>query len=78
MLIRLMATELIIQKELDPYPKEIQQIGSDKQLKILYNVIVANESTFVLTILEKKNKIKIFSRKCSRNSINNKSYNLPR
>ena len=54
MLIRLMATELIIQKELDPYPKEIQQIGSDKQLKILYNVIVANESTFVLTILEKK------------------------
>ena len=54
MLIRLMATELIIQKELDPYPKEIQQIGFDEQLKILYNVIVANESTFVLTILEKK------------------------
>ena len=54
MLIRLMATELIRQKELGPYSKEIQQIWFDEQLKILYNVIVANESTFVLTILEKK------------------------
>ena len=48
------------QKELDGDAKAIQQIEFVGQLKNPDNVIVTNESMFVLTILEK-----IFSRKCN-------------
>ena len=40
-------------KELDADPKVIQQIEFVGQLKNLENAIVANESMFVLTVLEK-------------------------
>ena len=43
-------------KELDAGPKAIQQIEFVGQLKNQDNRIVANESMFVLTILEKKSK----------------------
>ena len=53
-------------KELDADPKVIQQIEFVGQLKNLENAIVANESMFVLTVLEKiketRNKVS-FSRK---------------
>ena len=61
---RLTAVDLSWQKELDVDPKVIQQIEFIGQLKIPDNETVANESMFVLTVLEKKNAIKIFSRKC--------------
>ena len=53
-------------KELDADPKVIQRIEFVGQLKNLENAIVANESMFVLTVLEKiketRNKVS-FSRK---------------
>ena len=48
-----MAVDLSRQKELDADPKAIQQIEFVEQLKNPDNVTVANESMFVLTILEK-------------------------
>ena len=50
---RLVAVDLSKQKELDADPKAIQQIELVGQLKNDNNQIVANESMFVLTILEK-------------------------
>ena len=46
-----------IQKELDADPKPIQQIEFFRQLKNSNNKIAANESMFVLTILEKVKEI---------------------
>ena len=48
-----MAFDLRRQIELDSDPKTIQQIEFPEQLKNRGNTIVANESMFVLTILEK-------------------------
>ena len=55
------------QKELDADPKTIQRIEFVRQLNNPDIKIVPNESMFVLTVLEKKQRdnIKIFSRKCS-------------
>ena len=50
---RLKAVDLRRRKELDADPKVIQQIEFVGQLKNLENAIVANESMFVLTVLEK-------------------------
>ena len=50
---RLIAVDLSRPKELDADPKAIQQIEFVRQLKNLSNAIVANESMFMLTILEK-------------------------
>ena len=47
------AVDLSRQKELDADPKAIQQTKFAGQLKNLDNAVVANESMFVLTILEK-------------------------
>ena len=47
-----MAFDLRRQIELDSDPKTIQQIEFAEQLKNQGNTIVANESMFVLTILE--------------------------
>ena len=49
----LIAIDISRQKELDIDPKAIQQIQFVGKLKISDNEIVANESMFVLTILEK-------------------------
>ena len=54
---KLIAVDLSIQKELDADPKPIQQIEFFRQLKNSNNKIVANESMFVLTILEKVKEI---------------------
>ena len=64
---RLTATDLSRQKESDDDPKAIHQIEFVGQLKNPDDSVVANESMFVLTILEKnqRNEIKIFSRKCN-------------
>ena len=61
----LIAVDLSREKELDADPKAIQQIVKN------IDGINADETQFmfILTILEKKNEIKIFSRK--RNSIIN-------
>ena len=50
---RLIAVDLSRQKELDADPKSIQQIELVGQLKNSDDAVVASESTFVLTILEK-------------------------
>ena len=50
---RLIAVDLSRQKELDADPKAIQQIEFIGQLQNAVNETVANESMFVLTILEK-------------------------
>ena len=50
---RLIAVDLSRQKELDADPKAIQQIEFVGQLKNPDDAVVANESMFVLTILEK-------------------------
>ena len=47
------AVDLSRQKELDADPKAIQQIEFIGQLQNAVNETVANESMFVLTILEK-------------------------
>ena len=52
-LYRLIAVDLNRQRELDADPKAIQQIQFVRQLKNLDYAIVANESMFVLAILEK-------------------------
>ena len=44
---------MIRQKELDTDPKAIQQIDFVEQLKNPGDAVAANESMFVLTILEK-------------------------
>ena len=64
---RLTAADLSRQKESDDDPKAIHQIEFVGQLKNPDDSVVANESMFVLTILEKnqRNEIKIFSRKCN-------------
>ena len=49
---KLTAIDLIRQKQLDSDPKAIQQIEFVRQLKNLDNKVVANESMFVLMILE--------------------------
>ena len=51
-----MTTDLSRQKELDTDPKAVQQIEFVGQLKNPGNAIVANDSMFVLTILEKSEK----------------------
>ena len=48
-----MTVDLIRQNELDVDPKAIQQIEFIGQLKNTDNKIVANESMFFLTILQK-------------------------
>ena len=48
-----MTVDLIRQNELDVDPKEIQQIEFIGQLKNTDNKIVAKESMFFLTILQK-------------------------
>ena len=48
-----MTVDLIRQNELDVDPKAIQQIEFIGQLKNTDNEIVANESMFFLTILQK-------------------------
>ena len=63
---RLIAVDLSRQKELDADPKAIQQIEFIRQLKNPENAIVANESMFVLTILEK---IKETRLKCYQSSV---------
>ena len=50
---RLMAVDLSRQKELDAYPKSIQQIEFVGQLKKVNNAINNPESIFILMILEK-------------------------
>ena len=50
---RLMAVDLIRQKELDADPEAIWQIEFVGQLKNPYSETVTNESMFVLTILDK-------------------------
>ena len=50
---RLIAVDLSRQKELDADLKAIQQIELVEQLKNLDDGVVANESKFVLTIVEK-------------------------
>ena len=50
---RLIAIDFSRQKELDGYPKSIQQIEFVGKLKNPDHAIVANESMFVLTILER-------------------------
>ena len=64
---KLIAVNLSKQEELDADPKAIQQIEFIWRLLNKSNQIIASESIFVLTILEKNqsNKIKILSRKCS-------------
>ena len=68
---RLIAVHLSRQKELDPDPKEIQQIAFFGHLKNLNNngnvTDAGNDQyMFVLTIKKnQRNKIKIFSRKCN-------------
>ena len=52
-LYRLIAVDLNRQRELDADPKAIQQIQFVRQLKNPDYAIVANESMFVLAILEK-------------------------
>ena len=49
---RLLAVDLSRQKELDADPKALQQTEYVRQLKNRDNAVVANESMFVLTILE--------------------------
>ena len=63
---RLVAVDLSRQKELDPDPEAIQQIKFVGQLKNSDNEIVANESIFVLKILEqiKETRLK-FLQKCN-------------
>ena len=56
---RLVAVDLSKQKELDADPKAIQQIELVGQLKNDNNQIVANESMFVLTILEKIKEVRL-------------------
>ena len=51
---RLMAVDLSRQKELDAYPKSIQQIEFVGQLKKVNNAINNPESIFILMILEKR------------------------
>ena len=51
---RLMAVDLSRQKELDAYPKSIQQIEFVGQLKKVNNAVNNPESIFILMILEKK------------------------
>ena len=61
----LIVVDLSRQKELDAYQKGIQKIELVGQFKIPANVVAANESMFVLTILEKIRKgIKVFSQNC--------------
>ena len=50
---RLMAVDLSRQKELDAYPKSIQQIEFVGQLKKVNNAVNNPESIFILMILEK-------------------------
>ena len=50
---RLIAIDLSRKKELDADPKAIQQIKFVGQLKNPDNAVAANESIFVLTVLEK-------------------------
>ena len=50
---RLIAVDLSRQKELNAVTKAIQQIWFVRRLKNLDNAVAANESMFVLTILEK-------------------------
>ena len=50
---RLMTVDLIRQNELDVDPKAIQQIEFIGQLKNTDNKVVAKESMFFLTILQK-------------------------
>ena len=52
----LIVVDLSRQKELDAYQKGIQKIELVGQFKIPDNVVAANESMFVLTILEKNKK----------------------
>ena len=53
--------------ELDTGTKAMNQVEFLIQLKISDDAVVANESMFLLTILEKnqRNKIKMFSTKCN-------------
>ena len=51
---RLMAVDLSRQKELDAYPKSIQQIEFVGQLKKVNNTVNNPESIFILMILEKR------------------------
>ena len=53
---RLIAVNLSRQKELDADPKAIQQTEFVGQIRNSDDAIVANESMFVLTILEKSKK----------------------
>ena len=63
---RLIAVNLSRQKELDADRKAIQQTEFVGQIRNSDDAIVANESMFVLTILEKsKKQDSNFSRKCS-------------
>ena len=51
-----LATDLSGRKELDPDPKAIQNTESVGHLKNPNDTIVANESMFVLSVLEKSRK----------------------
>ena len=67
---RLIAVDLSRQKQLDADPKAIQQIefiGLLKKPDANYKATDAsnNESMFILTTLNQRNEIKIFSRKCN-------------
>ena len=63
---KLIAVDLSRQKELDADPKAIQQLEFVGQLQGPDNAIVANETIFVLTILEKNKETRLnFSRKCN-------------
>ena len=56
---------ILVDKELDPDPKAIQQIEFDGQLKKTVNKIVGGESMFALTnfLKNQRNKIKVLSSK---------------
>ena len=58
---RLIATYLSKQKELDVDPKVIPKIEFVRRLKNSNDAAFANESMFVLTILEEKKTIVFFS-----------------
>ena len=67
---RLIAADLSRQKQLDADPKAIKQIefiGLLKKPDANYKATDAgnNESMFILTTLNHRNEIKIFSRKCN-------------